>query len=108
MFAGPRARLCFLAFNGFAIAAFMLAGSRLWVDRRVTNVSGGDLGKYWRWEVFSGLLFLFVIAASLAGFVISIRKPNWPSRGRSALLVAVVVGCWLAAIWFDSAHRVID
>ena len=108
MFAGPRARLCFIAVNGFGIAAFLIAGSRLWVDRRVTNVPGHDLIKYLRWEFYSALLFLLVIAASVAGFVISARKSDPASRERSSFLVATFLVCWVAAIWFDAAHRAID
>jgi hypothetical protein len=103
-----RARLSLLALNGLGIAGFLLAGSRLWVDRRVTDVPGRELGKYFGWELFSAALFLLAIVAGLAGLIIAIRKPNWPARATSALLVAVVVGCWLTAIWFDGAHRVID
>ena len=108
MFAGPRARLCFIALNGLLIAAFLIAGSRLWVDRRVTDVSGHDLAKYMAWEAYTALLFLFVLAASVAGFVISAHKSDSASRERSIFLVAVFLVCWVAAIWFDAAHRVID
>ena len=108
MFAGPRARLYFLAVNGLGIAAFLIAGSRLWVDRRVTHVSGHDLIKYIRWELYSELLFLLVIAASVTGFVISARKSDPASRERSILLVAIFLVCWVAAIWFDAAHRALD
>jgi len=108
MLVRPRERLYFVAANGVAIIGFLLAGSRLWVDRRVTNIPGEALGKYFAWELFSALLFVLVIAATVAGWVISARKRDGPSRSRTAIIVTVVAGCWLAAIWFDAAHRVID
>src|SRR3954453_5130991 len=107
MFGSRRERI-FLAFNGLSIAAFLIAGSRLWVDRRVTDVAGEDLVKYRGWGICSALLFLFVLAASVTGVVISARKSNHGSRGRSISLVAVFLVGWVAAIWFDASHRVID
>jgi hypothetical protein len=108
MFASRRSQLWFLALNGLGIAVFLFLGSRLWVDRRVTDVPVAELGKYLGWEVMSSLLFLVAIAAGLTGLFVAMRKPGWQARARSAILVTAVTGCWLAAIWFDSAHRVID
>jgi hypothetical protein len=108
MFTSRRSKLLFLAFNGFGIAAFLFLGSRLWVDRRVTDVPGPELGKYFGWEAIGSLLFLLAIAAGLTGLAVAMRKPSWPARARSAIFVTVVTGCWMAAIWFDAAHRIID
>jgi hypothetical protein len=108
MLARPRERLCFIAANGLAIIAFLLAGSRLWVDRRITNIPGEALGKYFAWELFSALLFVLVIAATVAAWVISARKRDGLPGARAAIVVTFVAGCWLAVIWFDAAHRVID
>ena len=98
----------FLAFNGLGIAAFLIAGSRLWVDLRVTDVSGDDLVKYWGWQFYSGLLLLFVVVASVTGFVIAACKSDPASRQRSIFLVAVFLVSWVAAIWFDAFNRIID
>ena len=108
MFATRRSQLIFLALNGLGIATFLYLGSRLWVDRRVADVPGGQLGKYLGWEIFSGFLSLAVVLAGLTVFVVALRKPHWPMRAKVALLAIVVMGGWLAAIWFDAAHRVID
>jgi hypothetical protein len=108
MLARPRERLYFVTANGLAISGFLLAGSRLWVDRRVANVPGEALGRYLAWEFFSALLFVLVVAATVAGWVVCAGKRDGVSRARTAIIVTVVAGCWLAAIWFDAAHRVID
>ena len=98
----------FLLANGAGIAALVIYGSRFRVDRRVTFVPGEELGKYFGWELFGILLFLIVIAASVAGFVIALRKPDAASRKRGLLLTGMFFVCWIAAIKFDAAGRFLD
>jgi hypothetical protein len=76
MFTSRRSKLLFLAFNGFGIAAFLFLGSRLWVDRRVTDVPGPELGKYFGWEAIGSLLFLLAIAAGWLLLCVSLAGPH--------------------------------
>jgi hypothetical protein len=108
MIAGRRSKLKIVALNAAGIAAFLFLGSRLWVDRRVTEVPGPQLGRYFTWEMVSSTMFLAAVGVGLTGLVLAMRKSGWATRAKAGLFVAVVTGCWLAAIWFDAAHRVID
>jgi hypothetical protein len=108
VFASSRAHLYFFAANAAGLACFLLAGSRFWVDRRVSDVRGDELRAYFGWAFFSFLVFALVVCASVAGLVVSVRKVNWAARLKSALQVVALLLCWLAALWFDAVHRILD
>jgi hypothetical protein len=86
----------------------LAAAGPQWVDRRVSDIRGDEFRAYLGWEAFSFLVFALAVCASVAGLVASVRKAHLAARLKRALQVAAVLFCWLAALWFDAAHRIID
>lgn len=108
MFAKSYAPLRWLALNAVGIACFVIAGSLLWVDRRVTDVPPEELRKYLAWELGSVLLLLCVLIANVAWLVWKVRRSQGPSRVTNILVAMGLIACWYAAFAFDAGRRVID
>lgn len=108
MFANPKVPVRWLALNAVGSACFVLVGSLLWVDRRVTDVPPEELRKFLAWELGSVLLLLCVVIANVAWLVRKVRTSEGPSRATSVLVAMGLIACWYAAFAFDAGRRVID
>lgn len=108
MFAKSVAPVRWFALNAVGIACFVIVGSLLWVDRRVTDVPPDELRKYLAWQLGSVLLLLCVLVANVAWAVRNVRMSEGASRATSILVAMGLIGCWYAAFAFDAGRRVID
>ncbi len=108
MVANSHAPARWLVGNAIGIACFVLMGSLLWVDRRVTDLPGEELGKYLAWELGSVLLLLAVLIANVAWLVRKVRTSEGPARATSILVAMGLMACWYAAFAFDAGQRIID
>ncbi len=108
MLSKSHAPVRWVAVNAVGIACFVIVGSLLWVDRRVTDVPLEDLRKYLAWEFGSVLLLLCVLIANVAWLVRKVRTSEGPSRATSILVAMGLIACWYAAFAFDAGRRVID